>query len=72
MIIVGIDIAKRSHEACLINESGTTLGKTFSFPNSHAGVELLLKQIRKHNPDSQPVVFASKPLVIIGCLFIPG
>ena len=57
MIIVGIDIAKRSHEACLINESGTTLSKTFSFPNSHAGVELLLKQIRKHNPDSQPVVF---------------
>ena len=57
MIIVGIDIAKRSHEACLINESGNMLGKTFSFPNSHAGVELLLKQIRKHNPDSQPVVF---------------
>ena len=57
MLIVGIDIAKRSHEACLINESGTMLGKTFSFPNSHAGVELLLKQVRKHNPDSQPVVF---------------
>ena len=57
MIIVGIDIAKRSHEACLINESGTMLGKTFSFPNSHAGVELLLKQVRKYNLDSQPVVF---------------
>jgi len=57
MLIVGIDIAKRSHEACLINESGTMLGKTFSFPNSHAGADLLLKQIQKHNPDSQPVVF---------------
>ena len=57
MIIVGIDIAKRSHEACLINESGTLLGKSFSFPNSHAGVDLLLKQLRKHNPDSLPVVF---------------
>ena len=34
MLIVGIDIAKRSHEACLINESGTILGKTFSFPNA--------------------------------------
>jgi len=57
MLIVGIDIAKRSHEACLINEAGTMVGKTFSFSNSHAGVDLLLKQIRKHNPDSQPVVF---------------
>ena len=57
MIIVGIDIAKRSHEACLVSESGTMLGKSFSFPNSHAGVELLLKQVRKHNPDSLPVVF---------------
>ena len=57
MLIVGIDIAKRSHEACLINESGAILGKTFSFPNSHAGVDLLLTQIRKRNPDSQPVVF---------------
>ena len=57
MIIVGIDIAKRSHEACLINESGTLLGKSFSFPNSLAGVDLLLKQLRKHNPDSLPVVF---------------
>lgn len=57
MLIVGIDIAKRSHEACLLNESGAMLGKIFSFPNFHAGVALLLKQIRKHNPDSQPVVF---------------
>ena len=57
MLIVGIDIAKRSHEACFINESGAILGKTFSFPNSHAGVDLLLTQIRKRNPDSQPVVF---------------
>lgn len=57
MIIVGIDIAKRSHEACLMSESGNLLGRPFSFANSHAGVELLFKQIRKHNPDLLPVVF---------------
>jgi transposase len=57
MIIVGIDIAKRSHEACLINGSGNLLGKPFSFPNSHAGVELLIKYVRKYNPDLLPIVF---------------
>ncbi len=43
MLIVGIDIAKRNHEACLIDESGALLGKPFSLANSHTGVELLLK-----------------------------
>jgi len=57
MIIVGIDVAKRNHEACIVDSSGKILGKSFSFPNSHNGVALLLKQISKHNLDSQPVVF---------------
>lgn len=57
MLIVGIDIAKRNHEACIMDTSGNLKGKPFSFPNSHAGVETLLTQIRKHNPELLPVEF---------------
>lgn len=57
MLIIGIDVAKRSHEASFVDASGKVLGKSFSFPNSHDGVDRLLKQVAKHNPDSLPVVF---------------
>lgn len=57
MIIVGIDVAKHNHEASIVDESGKILKKAFSFPNSHEGVNFLLKQVAKHNPDSQPVQF---------------
>lgn len=57
MIIVGIDVAKRNHEASFVDSTGKILGKSFPFPNSHNGVNLLLNQIKKHNPDSQPVIF---------------
>ncbi len=57
MIIVGIDVAKHNHEASIIDASGKVLKKAFSFPNSHDGVNLLLSQVNKHNPDHQPVKF---------------
>ena len=71
MIIIGIDIAKRTHEACMMNQSGNLLGKPFSFPNSHAGVELLLKQVRKTTLSYCPSCSAWKLPVITGCPFIP-
>lgn len=57
MLIVGIDVAKRNHEASFVDASGKAIGKSFSFPNSHDGVNRLLKQADKYNPDSLPVVF---------------
>ena len=57
MLIIGIDIAKRSHEACILDTSGKMKGKPFSFPNSHSGADTLLSQIQKHNPDSLPIEF---------------
>ena len=57
MLIIGIDIAKRNHEACILDTSGTMKAKPFSFSNSHAGVDMLLSQVQKHNPESLPVEF---------------
>lgn len=56
MIIVGIDIAKRNHEATIINESGDILGR-LSFANSSSGGEKLLSFIEQNNSDNNMVVF---------------
>ena len=42
MFIVGIDIAKRSHEAIIIAEDGQVVRKAFSFRNNCTGYNLLL------------------------------
>ena len=41
MFFVGIDIAKNSHEATVIDDQGNTLVKPFKFKNSVAGFEKL-------------------------------
>lgn len=56
MLYVGIDIAKEKHDACVIDQEGNTLLKSFTFPNSAAGANTLLARIRKLNPESVPVV----------------
>ncbi|MBR2519062.1 MAG: transposase, partial [Selenomonadaceae bacterium] len=37
MYIVGIDIAKRFHEAAIIDQAGKVVVKRIRFANSHAG-----------------------------------
>lgn len=54
MVIAGIDIAKRSHEVTLIDQSGNIIGKSFSFANSNEGFNKLMSVVRKQE---QPVVF---------------
>ena len=46
MYYVGIDIAKRSHVACVINEENRLVVKPFSFSSTKAGFETLLKRLR--------------------------
>ena len=46
MYIVGIDIAKRSHEAVIINDAGDIVRKAFSFRNNHSGFMKLLSVMR--------------------------
>lgn len=55
MYFVGIDIAKRFHEAAVIDEYGKVVVKRIKFQNSHSGYCKLMEAIRKLN---QPVEFA--------------
>jgi len=47
MYIVGIDIAKRFHEAAVINSSGKVIVKRIRFANSHAGFLKIMDAVRK-------------------------
>ena len=55
MFIVGIDIAKRSHEAVLVRENGEVIGKSFGFANSCAGFNKLVGRITETAPDKSDV-----------------
>ena len=52
MIYVGIDIAKFSHFASVINSDGTVLVKPFAFENSKSGFVLFLSKIKQFDLDS--------------------
>ena len=39
MFYIGIDIAKKNHEASIIDSTGKSLSKSISFPNSTKGIE---------------------------------
>ena len=47
MYIVGIDIAKRFHEAAIIDSSGKVIVKRIRFANSHSGFLKLMDAVRK-------------------------
>jgi transposase len=47
MLIVGIDIGKRNHEATLINQDGTIIGKSFNFANSFTEFKRLLETVKR-------------------------
>ena len=45
MIYVGIDIAKQTHYASIVNSDGEVLAEPFSFTNDHSGFQKLLKHL---------------------------
>lgn len=55
-VVIGIDPARRKHQAAVLSSSGVTLGKSFSFRNTHDGFVKLFKQLNtldiKIKPDS--------------------
>lgn len=55
MYFIGIDIAKRFHEAAVIDEHGKVIIKRIKFQNSHSGYCKLMEAVRKLN---EPVEFA--------------
>ncbi len=51
MYIVGIDIAKKSHQAAIMNKNGSLLGKSFRFPNTREGFEFFMSKITAVDTD---------------------
>lgn len=58
MFIIGIDIAKRNHEAVIITEDGQMVRKPFSFRNNCTGYNQLLEQVRKQTRVKSQIIFA--------------
>lgn len=56
--IIGIDIAKRSHEATIIDSDGAVVRRAFSFANNCTGYNLLLSQVKKLTNIKGQIVFA--------------
>lgn len=57
MFIVGIDIAKRSHEAVMIDQSGKIIGKPIRFDNSQAGYQKLMEFLRRNAGEGTTIEF---------------
>jgi transposase len=51
MFIVGIDIAKRSHEAVILDSAGNILVKSFKFANDHSGFSKLMAAVNSLSSD---------------------
>jgi transposase len=57
MLYIGFDVAKRSHEVIVLDDTGEARGKCFGIPNSHAGLRRLIDRVEKANPEQQRVIF---------------
>ena len=51
MYIIGIDIAKKNHQAVITDSEGKVLGKTFRFSNSVEGFEIFISKVREVDCD---------------------
>jgi transposase len=47
MFIIGIDIGKRNHEATIIDQKGSIIGKSFRFANFITGFNRLMEAVRR-------------------------
>lgn len=56
MFYVGIDIAKKNHEASIIDSNGKLLDKSISFSNSEAGCDKFVSLLDKFEADSSNVI----------------
>lgn len=56
MYIVGVDIAKRSHEAIVINSDGDIIHKAFNFRNDRQGFSKLLSILNEIGEPSDFII----------------
>lgn len=47
MLSVGIDVAKRSHEACVLDALGRMVGQPLKFPSSRSGADKLVSTLQE-------------------------
>lgn len=47
MLSVGVDVAKHSHEACVLDASGRMVGQPLKFPSSRSGVDRLVAALQE-------------------------
>lgn len=45
MLCIGIDVAKRKHDCCIIDSDALKTVESFTFPNSREGFDMLLSKI---------------------------
>ncbi|WP_373845457.1 IS110 family transposase [Clostridium sp.] len=55
MYIVGVDIGKNNHEATIIDDTGSIIGKSIKFANSHSGGNKLIEHIKKYTGNSKVI-----------------
>lgn len=55
MLFLGIDIASKKHDCCIIGENSEVLAPVFSFENNAAGFDFLLNTVRTHCHDFKEV-----------------
>lgn len=56
-LYVGIDIAKRYHQATVIDETGSIIGGSIRFTNTTKGAELLIRHITSVQKNQGPLLF---------------
>ena len=57
MFYIGIDIAKRTHEAVIIDDQGKVVQRSFRFQNSCSGFNLLMDRVRNITNQRPEVMF---------------
>ena len=68
-IIIGIDPAKKKHQASIINHYGLPIANSFTFANSKQGYLKLLKKVRQHTEKSNEknIIFAIETSCNLWC-----
>jgi len=62
MLFIGIDIASKKHDFCMLGENGAILAPIFTLKNDASGFDLLMKTIKNHSTDK---AFADVSIIIL-------
>jgi len=55
MLYIGIDVASKKHDCCIIGDGAEILAPVFTFENNAEGYDVLLKAVRNHCRDFKDV-----------------